>query len=278
MPRAGTGWLYDQLANHPQFWIPPIKEIRYLAHERSELAAHARRRLERWDRRAVSARRGRQNWDEREKGFLMDAASLGNEKQDLSKYAWLFRHKGDLLSGDISPGYMQLNDEGVRCIADHFPHVRILFFIRDPVSRAWSRICLAHRNGDFDVSVLDGGERFRAFIKNAKMLRDRSYPTQVTARWQRCAPEIAFRYYFFEEIRDTPDAVRRDMLLFLGADPAQDSGPLASDHNRKANSAMLFMEEATKAILIEHFREEILACAETYGGRATEWASKYGLT
>jgi hypothetical protein len=30
MQKAGTGWLFDQLQYHPDFWMPPIKEIHYL--------------------------------------------------------------------------------------------------------------------------------------------------------------------------------------------------------------------------------------------------------
>ncbi len=27
--KGGTSWLYQQLASHPDFWMPPIKEVRY---------------------------------------------------------------------------------------------------------------------------------------------------------------------------------------------------------------------------------------------------------
>ncbi len=27
--RAGTRWLYDQSQHHPDFWMPPIKELHY---------------------------------------------------------------------------------------------------------------------------------------------------------------------------------------------------------------------------------------------------------
>jgi hypothetical protein len=26
VPKAGTGWLFDQLNAHPDFWMPPVKE------------------------------------------------------------------------------------------------------------------------------------------------------------------------------------------------------------------------------------------------------------
>src|SRR5689334_15761196 len=27
--KAGTGWLYEQLRSHPDFWMPPVKELHY---------------------------------------------------------------------------------------------------------------------------------------------------------------------------------------------------------------------------------------------------------
>ena len=29
MERAGTSWLFTQLASHPDIWVPPLKEIHY---------------------------------------------------------------------------------------------------------------------------------------------------------------------------------------------------------------------------------------------------------
>lgn len=49
MGKAGTGWLYDQCAHHPDFWMPPIKEIHYLDREQPNLRA-ARRSLRRRDK------------------------------------------------------------------------------------------------------------------------------------------------------------------------------------------------------------------------------------
>jgi hypothetical protein len=29
LQKGGTQWLYDQLQHHPDFWMPPIKELHY---------------------------------------------------------------------------------------------------------------------------------------------------------------------------------------------------------------------------------------------------------
>src|SRR5437762_2155968 len=46
--KAGTTWLYQQLESHPDFWMPPFKELHYLNDlGRVERAATPRRRDER---------------------------------------------------------------------------------------------------------------------------------------------------------------------------------------------------------------------------------------
>jgi hypothetical protein len=52
--KAGTTWLYAQLQNHPQVWLPPIKEIHYFDRSRRPLvldalgSRHQRAMLWRW--------------------------------------------------------------------------------------------------------------------------------------------------------------------------------------------------------------------------------------
>src|SRR2546423_15293863 len=43
--RAGTGWLYEQLRNHPDFWMPPMKELHYFDRLGSATAVTGKRSL-----------------------------------------------------------------------------------------------------------------------------------------------------------------------------------------------------------------------------------------
>jgi hypothetical protein len=277
MPRAGTGWLYDQLAHHPDFWMPPIKELRYLALKRPKLKAAARQ-LGDLELGVVGPRRQGRGLDERERAFLMDAQEIAGQPRDLQKYCWLFRHKGNLLSGDISPIYMTLPDDIVSEVGRHLPHVKIIFLVRDPLARAWSHICMAHRAGEFDTTLLDEPERFRAFLDAAPFIRRRANAMQVTERWRRCAPELAFQHYLFDDLQENSEAVRRKILEFLGADPEKPSGTLDALYNRKANAPMLPLEGTAKAVLIDYFRDEVCSCATEFGGLAAGWPAKYGLS
>src|ERR1041385_8709171 len=101
MVKAATHWLYHQLRYHPDFWMPPVKELRYL-NKPLPTMANVLDRLHRLENRAESLRRPP---DDPKLMFLKEAGALAGTPMDVEKYARLFRFKGKLLSGDVSPGY-----------------------------------------------------------------------------------------------------------------------------------------------------------------------------
>src|SRR5215216_4250827 len=109
--KSGTTWLYQQLDSHPDFWMPPLKELHYFD------------QLSRVQRSSSSRRR-----DERDIRFLESINSLSAKPYiDLEHYARLFEAKGPLLSGDISPNYSTLNKAIIRQIVGYFANLKVLF-------------------------------------------------------------------------------------------------------------------------------------------------------
>src|SRR3977135_2203152 len=114
--KAGTGWLYEQLREHPDFWMPPLKELHYF-----DRLGRARRRPtgKKGDRLETARKDAR---DERDLRFLDAVQILSTRSQiDLPAYAALFGWKGSLLSGDITPGYSILPDAAIERIATYIP-------------------------------------------------------------------------------------------------------------------------------------------------------------
>src|SRR3954451_6124111 len=101
--KAGTSWLYRQLEPHPDFWMPPVKELHYLDN------------LNRTKRHGPP----RSN-DDRDACFVESIKDMSMRSHiDLDRYGRLFCHKGRLLSGDISPAYSTLSDEILERGIDH---------------------------------------------------------------------------------------------------------------------------------------------------------------
>jgi len=177
--KAGTSWLYRQLEPHPDFWMPPVKELHYL---------HQLNRTKRLD----PPRSG----DERDASFLVSMQNLSARFYlDLESYGHLFQHKGHLLSGDISPAYSTLNDEIIERVVDHFPNLKVVFLARDPVERAWSQLSMGVRLGMINKFDVTNPNEVICNLLNPGVLA-RSHPSKIVSRWKRYVRSENFRVYF----------------------------------------------------------------------------------
>jgi len=284
MPKAGTGWLYDQLQSHPDFWMPPVKEVLYLYRKQPKIPLEGTRggfglkHLQEGDER----RRKRPHELPRDRsldlGFIEAATLCNNSPRDLNLYAALFRFKGERLSGDISPVYADLDGEMIAQVAERFPFTKLVMMVREPISRVWSRLNMLPAE-KFDETLLEDSTRFRNFLQTSPIIRDLSYPTQVVQRWRSKAPKLPQHHFLLDDVAGEPEKTRADIWSYLGAD-ANKSTPLPADYNRKrkgAKPARLEMNETARSALIEVFRDELIACAAMFGSRAQQWPAKYGL-
>lgn len=280
MPKAGTGWLFDQLKYHPDFWLPPAKELSYLSSPKTK-ARSAEKRLARI---VEPGREGRyKDWgnrvenDPRDLEFLrMLTGNIGKDR-DLDFYVSLFRLKGDALSGDITSHYGALEPDVLSQLQHRLPQTKIILLARDPVARAWSHLCMWHRADVFDAKLLGDVDAFRDFLDRSGPFQKSSFPTRIVPAWQQHAPQLSFRTFLFDDIVERPDSVRRDALLFMGADPEKGSGALEASYNKKSQRKKLTLEDSIKNVLVDYFADELRACGSVFGGAALGWASRYGL-
>ncbi len=259
--KGGTTWLYQQLYSHPDFWMPPLKELHYF----DQLGKVQR----------SSSPRCR---DERDLRFLETIASLSAKPCiDLEFYARLFEPKGSLLSGDISPNYSTLSDEVIRRIVRYFPNLKVIFLARDPVERVWSHLSMEVRYQQieqFDATDVD--EVNRKLLRRGMLLR--SYPSAIVARWKRYVHPDRFRIYFFDDLQRKPAELRRSILDFLGADPDKQGSRQTVNHNGWARMDKLVLTDTVRSHLAQFFKKELKTCAARLGGPARNWPARYGFS
>jgi hypothetical protein len=259
--KGGTTWLYQQLDSHPDFWMPPLKELHYFD------------QLSRVQR--SSSPRCR---DERDIRFLESINSLSAKPYlDLEHYARLFELKGPLLSGDISPNYSTLSNEVIRRVVRYFPNLKVVFLARDPVERVWSHLSMEvryHQIEPFDVTDID--EVNRNLLRRGMLLR--SYPSAVAARWKRHVHPDRFRIYFFDDLKRNPAELRRSILDFLGADPDKPGSGVAAEYNTWAETEKLLLTDKVRSHLAKFFKKELKTCAARLGGPARNWPARYGFS
>ena len=259
--KGGTTWLYQQLDSHPDFWMPPFKELHYF----DQLSNVER----------ASSPRCR---DERDLRFLESIKNLSAKPYiDLEHYARLFEAKGSLLSGDISPNYSTLSNEVIRQVAGYFPTLKVIFLARDPVERVWSHLSMEVRYRQiepFDVTNID--EVNRNLVRRGLLLR--SYPSAVVARWKRHIQPDRFRIYFFDDLQGNPTELRRSILRFLDADPAKRGSRAMADYNGWAGVEKLPLTDEVRSHLARFFKKELKTCAARLGGPARDWPARYGFS
>lgn len=278
MPKAGTGWLFDQFAAHPDFWMPPIKEVHYLRRG-APIMRHVKVRLERWDKVSDPSRTGtgrKRRLDERDRQFLLEAAASAKKPVSLRTYASFFRYKADKLSGDITPQYSALGGDVIQQVAKELPETKIILLIRDPVSRALSCISMAGRKGQFNKTALDDAASFKAVLASAPYMKNRSKPTVIVNNWRQYAPNVSLRYFFYDDLIARERELRREILTYLGADWSKAPAQNTEGENRKSKQPKLPFTDMHKQIAIDHFRDELKACKDL-GGPAETWAAQYGL-
>ncbi len=257
--KAGSTWLYQQLDSHPDFWMPPVKELHYFDQlSRVQRAAPPRCR------------------DERDLRFLERLRGLSAESCiDLENYGRLFEPKASLCSGDISPNYSTLSNEVIRRVVGYFPNLKVIFLARDPVERVWSHLSMEvhyRQIEPFDVTNID--EVNRNLFRRGMLLR--SYPSAVVARWKRFVHPEQFRVYFFDDLQSNPAELRCSILCFLGADPDKPGSRLTADYNSWTRMEKLPLTNKVRSHLAKFFKNELKTCAARLGGPARDWPARYG--
>lgn len=255
LQKAGTGWLYDQMASCAQVWMPPVKEISHFAgdpYKRTNINIVAR--CEAADPKLGGA-----------DGEFVKRFKAGLEhERTIEWYRALFEPKSGRISGDISPSYAAAQ----RAVSAACPDAKFILLLRNPIDRFWSAVSMQLRAGRLDLKQVADWGSAKALLARP-LYAKQSYPSRVWARWSSVVPAASIRFWFLDDIIADPDHVRREILGFLGV--VQPSFGLPADYNRKQNRKKFAMPSDVRDGLREAFRSEMETSAELFGGAARLW-------
>jgi hypothetical protein len=271
LQKGGTQWLYDQLQGHPDFWMPPYKEIHYFDREFPyKKISKAAQKFFAKPKKVAKSREGRGDApvDDRGAIFFQRVAALEGRPLDIEDYARLFEPKGALLSGDVTPGYSTLDEDLIGALAKRFPDAKVCLMLREPVSRIWSQWRMVNENEPDPAQAELNFRRFKNFVDRPNVVA-RSYPSEIARKWSAAFGD-RFRFFFLDDVVKRPDETRNEVLRFLGADPDKPS-IVKPDFNRKAKIAGAERTTKMQKLLQARFAEERRRCAELFGGPAAGW-------
>lgn len=183
--KAGTTSLHRYLQQHPEVFLPVLKEARYFSYNPGEPPAPTSPFA--WGERIHPVK----TWEQYQRLFAAVATETA--------------------VGEASPCYLN-NPHAPLRISETLPGVRLIASLRDPVDRAYSGYLMAVRNG----------QETRPFVD---ILRERTDWHATLAyyepcrRWLGCFPRNRLMFIRAETLQAQPAAVLEDIFSYLGVDP-----------------------------------------------------------
>lgn len=195
--KAGTTSLYSYLRQHPDVYMPEVKEPRFFAYAEDPPAMNG-------------------PGDARTDGALEAAYTL-------EAYRQLFEGATDERAvGEASPNYLY-STTAPRLIREHLPDARLIAVLRNPVERAYSHFLHLVRSGreplrDFEAALDAEDERIaKGWEWSWHYTRMGFYHEQLTRYLEHFdRKQITIR--LFEDFKADPVAFTQELFRILGVD------------------------------------------------------------
>ncbi len=221
--KAGTSWLHRNLRPHPQLWLPPVKELHYFD---SPGKLHpsipdvwsrrwykpAGRLLRRLMRRHLVA-------DVESRWLLRYLFFPRNDRW----YGSLFPDDPDLVVGEMTPYYANLDADAVAHMATLMPRAKIIYILRNPVDRSWSAAAMVLERRGTHIDRASDDEIWSA-LSRSRIVEHADYLKHIDL-WRRHFGEDNLFIGFFDELSADPAALVRRVLDFLGVESSDEQVP-----------------------------------------------------
>ena len=270
-PRSGTTWLFERLSEHPDFWLPPVKEVHYFDRDPgypspntlavTEFAARLRQPV--WLLNALlssafafcykgpSAARWLSKW------YFSDF----NDDWYLSLFEGV-----DAITGEITPAYSILTPEDIARMHALLPAAKIIYLLRNPVERSWSSYRKEYlRRGDrLDV------EGILEFLASSTIAKRSGYISTIDQYAAHFGHENVL-ISTYDALKSHPVRMLLPIVSFLGGRPELVERYCRIDNVSNASPDAEMPKPARDAML-EWYKPTINELAARYGRPFDSWA------
>jgi hypothetical protein len=186
--KSGTTALSIALAQHPQVFVPSIKEPNFFAIEGERVG-------------------GRDP---------SEGVSLRSSMNNRADYDALFREVGgELAIGEASHLYLS-SERAAQRIHQNFPDAKLIAILRNPAERAYSHYLFDVQKGHRDPHAI-AQELREDKAKDSHYLQKGFYFAQLCRYYELfCREQI--RVYLYDDFVSDPQGVMEDLYVFLGVE------------------------------------------------------------
>lgn len=226
--KGGTTSLYHYLAQHPDVYLPPIKETNHFAaadiSEKDFLKGYAQ---------DVNI-----DLDKYIKGGMKETVHIAHVNEDRHYQALFSKVKGEKAIGEISNSYM-ICSSSANAIHEFNPDSKILVVLRNPIRRAWSQFLMNLREAKSDAGKFvqelenDHSQSPKGWGINHQYLELGKYSEQLQRYIDLFGKERVMPI-FFEDYKKEPKETLRSVCQFLEIDES-----FEFDFSEKSNASAL---------------------------------------
>jgi hypothetical protein len=152
------------------------------------------------------------------------------------------------------------------------PQVKIIFFMRNPIERAWSHAVLGlAKNRHRSIEEVPENEIYRSLSGELSTLKS-SY-LRTLKIWQKVFPENQLFIRFFEEISEHPYDLLRDICVFLGLEFNKNWFKESAERNIFKGNYTRIPDNIYSFLCQKHF-SDIKALNNEFGSYTNRWLSE----
>jgi len=213
--KASTSWLYKQLENHPDIYSTPVKEIHYFAHTHTNITFldfNAKIATFKTYFRYLDA----QSNAERVSRDLRWFASYLEDPVDDNWFIKLFAERGThKYCAEYSNLISTLDDATWKHILGIAKNVKVVYTLRDPLSRLWSHTRFHHAVNKTEGALSSwSAEKFRKYFVSEGLISHGMYYSNIL-RMRGHLTDDQLMIFFFEDFRRDPALELRRVETFL---------------------------------------------------------------
>jgi len=213
--KAGTTWLYSLLEKHPDLYFTPEKEIHFLNHYyvnnrvlRDEFRLNqAKNRLKPNSTNHIGVYKKLSRWY---------AMYLENPK-DFTWYERLFSlNRQKKFNCDFSNLTCHLEKSHWEDLKQRYPNLKVIYILRDPISRLWSHTKFHHQFAGKGTDFLNWSESDFKFFLKKKFIWDNTTYSSYIKTMRSVFSDDEFKLFYFEDFNLDPESSLYHLEDFLG--------------------------------------------------------------
>jgi len=132
-------------------------------------------------------------------------------------------------TGEITPAYAIMPKDRIRECREHFPDLKLIYLIRNPIERAWSSAKMALKRAEMEIHEASDQWFLDHFLSQGSMLRG-DYE-RCLRNWSEVYPDDQLLVGLFDELQQDPASLLRRCFHHIGV--SEDNYPWPTDLQTK---------------------------------------------